>query len=104
MGLTVGRTSAPDGEYVVVAGEVDIETAPQLRSALAAAVGTGAASVVIDLAAVTYLDSSGLSVLVSAHQRARAQGSTLCLCNPSERVRSLLRITGLDTVLQLDPA
>ena len=56
----------------------------------------------LDLAAVTFIDSSGLGAFVRMHQAASAQGKRLALRNPSEPVLKMLHRTTLDTVLQID--
>ena len=56
----------------------------------------------LDLAAVTFIDSSGLGALVRMHQAASAQGKRLALRNPPERVLKMLHRTTLDTVLQIE--
>ncbi|HLI15800.1 MAG TPA: STAS domain-containing protein [Acidimicrobiales bacterium] len=94
------RTAA---ELVVeVAGELDIATTPSLRTLLDEAVDGGARRVVLDLAALDFLDSTGLATLIHASKRLRGSGGDLVLRAPSRSVRSLLRIVGLDTVLSVE--
>ena len=76
---------------VVVGGEVDMATAPQLDAALATVEG----DVVVDLAAVTFLDSSGIGVLVKAAQRASAAGHVLRTRAERDNVWRTLQITSL---------
>ncbi|EAW34426.1 STAS domain-containing protein [Lyngbya sp. PCC 8106] len=56
---------------------------------------------VIDLAAVEFIDSSGLGALVTALKSARRQGSRLVLCHPSATVKLILEITQLDRVFEV---
>src|SRR5450432_2023644 len=63
---------------VDVAGEVDIATAPDLERALLAAEARGR-SVVLDLRALDFIDSSGVHVIIAAHHRARQRGRRLAL-------------------------
>lgn len=84
-----------DENRVTVAGEVDVDTAPRLTTALLAAVRT-AQHVVVDLTAVTFMDSQGLAALVRARREAEARGGTVSLTGVTPRIRKLLRITGLD--------
>jgi anti-sigma B factor antagonist len=62
--ISVQVSIAESCAIVVVAGEVDIATAPALRAAIDAVVADGASQVVVDLAGVRFMDSSGLNVLV----------------------------------------
>ena len=92
-----------DGVTVVdVGGEVDIETAPRMRAALAAAVDAGL-PVVVDLGGVTFMDSFGFGVLAAAHQRGARAGTPVLLRAVSHRIRHLLDLLGLDAVMNIEP-
>ncbi len=80
---------------VRVAGEVDLDTADQLAAGLEACHGT----VVLDLAGVTFMDSSGLGTLVRARNRLLSEGGALLVRDPSKRVRRLFELTGLTEFL-----
>jgi anti-sigma B factor antagonist len=86
-----------DGAQVVeVAGELDIASAPKLVHEL----GTlEPCDVTVDLARVTFIDSSGLRCLREAHERMQGDGSTLSVRGTSPIVRRAFEITGLDQVL-----
>lgn len=87
--------------YVLaVTGEIDLNTAPQLRGALDAALRTEPAILIIDLTDVGFLGSTGLTALVIAHQDA-ATTQLRVVANPT--AHRLMQITGLDTVLPLFP-
>jgi anti-sigma B factor antagonist len=101
-GLDVVTSTTQGAVLVVVSGDVDLHTAPSLRAALDQAVGQageGAGAVVADLSQVGFLDSTGLGELVAAHQALAASDGRLLLVVAHERVRRLLRITGLADVL-----
>jgi anti-sigma B factor antagonist len=106
MGFAVEQTSTGVGVCVAVAGEVDVETAPQLRHALESAVdaaaGAGRARVVVDLGAVTFMDSTGLTALVAGRARAMSVGVTVALLSVPDRVRKILSITGLLAVFPIE--
>jgi anti-sigma B factor antagonist len=86
---------------VVVTGEVDLGTAPDFEDELARAVeehqGTG---LVIDLSAVSFIDSTGLNSLVRAFERQRLLGSQLALISDDSRVSMMLEVTRLDRILK----
>ncbi|MDQ1712879.1 MAG: anti-sigma factor antagonist [Frankiaceae bacterium] len=94
--------TARSGRHVVLAvnGEVDVATAPALRHLLTEAL-TESPSIVIDLDAVPFMDSTGLGVLVGACNRARVAGSTLVLARPQPIVRNALRLVQVDTVIDV---
>jgi anti-sigma B factor antagonist len=90
-----------DGRIVVAAaGSVDLATAPQLAGALAQAHRDGRAGIVVDLAAVDFLDSAGVRVLVEAAR----QGSTLSIRGAQGWVARVLDITGVQDYLGTDPS
>jgi anti-sigma B factor antagonist len=98
---TEGRTVAS------VRGEIDIATAPVLRSALTEAaggdhLGVGGVRLTVDFANVSFIDASGLGVLVGAARRARRDGSELVLRNPSPAMMRLLDITKLVDVFTIE--
>lgn len=87
---------------VSVAGEVDVATAPMLRQALESVVDDqGNLSVCVDLAGMTFIDSTGLSVLVRALKRLRERGGDLALANPSPATLRVLEIVGLMEVFEI---
>jgi anti-anti-sigma factor len=90
-------TSTADG--LAVTGEIDVHTAPDLAAAMADA---DRPSLTVDLSQVSFIDSSGLRVLIEGHRRALESGATLRLTNPSDTVRRLLDISGLDDYLDVD--
>lgn len=98
MDLTL-NTREQDGHTVLeVAGEVDVYTGPTLRDRISDLLDSGSRELVVDLARVDFIDSTGLGVLVGALNRARELGGSLQLVVSQERVLKLLRITGLDQV------
>jgi anti-sigma B factor antagonist len=91
---------APVGEIAVLAlsGELDLAAAPALRERLAEVRATGARGLVLDMAEVTFLDSSALRELLSAEAALRAAGASLVLATvrpPVERLLELTRTTGM---------
>jgi anti-sigma B factor antagonist len=102
MPFAVRSRQADGGTVVDVGGEVDIETAPRMRAALAAAVDAGL-PVVVDLGGVTFMDSFGFGVLAAAHQQGARAGAPVLLRAVSHRIRHLLDLLGLDAVLNIEP-
>jgi anti-sigma B factor antagonist len=91
-----------DGLAVLaVFGEVDVATAPQLRQLLVETASSGHQRVVVDLAEVDFLDSTGLGILVSGLKRFRTLGGDLTVAAAQPRVRKVFDITGLTTVFGL---
>ena len=83
---------------VAVTGELDIYAAPRLRSQLIDLIGSGVRRLVVDLDAVTFIDSTGLGVLIGALKRLRAAQGEMRLVATGEAVVRMLRVTGLHRV------
>jgi anti-anti-sigma factor len=98
-GLVVSAVHESGGIRLVVAGDVDVISAGQFREYLAGALDLRPGGLTIDLGGVTFLDSTGLSALVYAHNRAQDEGISLVVTDPQPQVRRLLDVTGMLTVL-----
>ncbi|MFJ4961733.1 Anti-sigma-B factor antagonist [Streptomyces sp. ADI96-02] len=106
MSQTLTVTAQPHlaGPHVLtLSGELDYHTSARLREALneiPLETGTG---LVIDLSGLTYCDSTGITLLVTAYQRAQATGAQLSLAGSSPDLLRVFRIVGLDQVFVLQP-
>ncbi|HEY6497377.1 MAG TPA: STAS domain-containing protein [Trebonia sp.] len=94
-----GRTAV-----VTAAGEVDLTNAESLRDALLSALNAGAAGLVVDLTATTFLDSAGVTALVRASRRAHAGDATLRLAVSATSVLRVLNLVGIDRLLEVYPS
>jgi anti-sigma B factor antagonist len=88
---------------VSATGEIDLATVPALREAISEHIVAGRTNLLVDLRAVTFLDSTGLGVLVGAAKKAHGGGGCLRLVCDNDRVLRLLRITGLDRAIAVHP-
>ncbi|GGS89111.1 anti-sigma factor antagonist [Planobispora rosea] len=96
-GLTIThRSHSTRVQVLVVAGDLDHHTAPRLREALDGVRLERGAGLVIDLSALTFCDSTGISVLVAAHQYAQNAGAVLALAGLDADLAHVFRIMGLD--------
>lgn len=86
---------------VVVAGEVDLFTAPDLKSRLSAAIDAGRTRVVADLSGVTFIDSSSLGVLIGAHKQLESRDGELVIVCDDRVIMNTFKITGLDGVFRI---
>lgn len=103
--LNVTTRSERGGTVVAPVGDVDLTAAPMLKAHLKAAHTAMSAGslLVIDLAGVPYMDSSGLATLVESMQASRRMGFVLKLCNLGPRVRAIFEIAKLDRVFTIVP-
>src|SRR3954467_12567054 len=88
-------------QVVSVRGEIDLFTAPEFKSRIHDAIEAGRDRVVVDLSATTFIDSSSLGVLISAHRRLKMRGGRLVVACDVPAVMSTFKITGLDSVLEM---
>ncbi len=79
-------------------GRMDAESSPKVRQAILDQIAVGAQGIVVDLARVDFMDSSGLSALVSGMKSLRSSGGMLAICSANPQVHTALRLTMLDRV------
>lgn len=92
-----------EGVVVSLSGELDLASVDELRDRLTATIGVTPV-VEVDLAAVRFIDSTVISVLVAAHHAAKTAGGRLALLNCTGQVRRVLQITGVLPLLGPDDA
>ena len=88
--------------YVRVHGEIDLYTAPQLWETIDAMIAETPHELVIDLSDVTFLDSTGLSVLVRAHKRLRPINGRVIVRGAADQVYMALEVTKLNSLLTVE--
>jgi anti-sigma B factor antagonist len=99
--LWVNTRRVGDTVLVQPHGEIDLATVGDLDDALRAAEATGPAKILLDLTAVSMLDSTGLRSLVSAHERAQVASRELLIRPGTARLRRLFEVAGLADRLPL---
>ena len=92
--LQLESRETDNGASVIVRGEVDMATAPQLRDTLLELVDAGASNIALDCRGLDFLDSSGIGVLIAVRKRLGDDGS-LTLEAPQAHVRKVLELTGV---------
>jgi len=97
-------TAELDGNSFVVSltGEADLYTAPELERAVDGVIGLGGTAAVVDLADVSFIDSTTIGILLRAQSRFAALGGGLIVVAADRRVLRTLEITGLDRVLRIE--
>lgn len=86
---------------VHVAGEIDVASADRLRERVALLLSEGRTDLVVDLTGVSFMDSTGLGLLVGTLKRVRLAGGRFELVVDSERLLKVFRITGLTQVFTI---
>ena len=93
-----------DACILALTGELSLADASALERRLEQVLAMNTATIVVDLAGVEFIDSTGLSVLVRAQQQASERGMELGVANPNAQAARLLSLTGLEERLTLpDP-
>lgn len=100
MDLELSRQERPDGLCFAVAGELDIRTAPDLRTAVMQGAADRPGVVELDLSGVSFMDSSGLGTLVSIKRDLEEAQSTLVLSSVPGKVMRILQLTRMDTLFE----
>ncbi len=95
--LTIAADRSSTVVVLRAAGEIDVDSAPVLRSAIEAAVDAGDPAIDLDLSLVDFMDSTGLSTIIAA--RTRLGEGAVRVVAASEPVRRTLDLTGLGALL-----
>ena len=88
---------------IVLEGEIDIYSAPQFKEVLLNGIEDGAQRVIVDLTAVSFIDSTALGVLVSGAKLVRPRNGNLDLVCTDENIIRIFEITGLDRIFGIYP-
>lgn len=101
MDLSITQADHGDRTVVHVGGEIDVYTAPLVREKLDEQITAGRNDLVVDLTDVTFLDSTGLGVLVGRLKLTRSLGGSMRIVGTDDRVLKVFAITGLDKVFDI---
>jgi anti-anti-sigma factor len=98
--VSIEQMTDADGTLVLrLLGELDLSNIDRLRPEIDVVIGGGPPALVIDLAGVTFMDSSGIALLIDTSQRIASSS----VRNPSTVIRRIIEATGLSDVLRLEP-
>lgn len=84
-----------------ISGRVDSSNADELGGALDRAVDDGKNNIVLDLGGVEYMSSAGLREMVRVLKTVKKKGGDLRIANPSDRVKEVLELAGLDSIFEI---
>ncbi|MFF3215430.1 STAS domain-containing protein [Streptomyces sp. NPDC002886] len=101
--LTIALRDAATGPVLEITGDLDYATAPELRTAVDALIVPAGQLLVVDLARLEFCDSSGISALLAARNRATEQDAAMALASVPDNTARILRIVGLDRVFTMHP-
>ncbi|MFI1250440.1 STAS domain-containing protein [Streptomyces anulatus] len=99
--LTITTRDAATGPVIEITGDLDYDTAPELRKAVGGLTVAGGHLLLLDLAGLRFCDSSGISALLSARSLAIEQGGHIALAAVPANTARILGIVGLDQVFTI---
>jgi anti-sigma B factor antagonist len=88
-------------DIVEIAGRLTLVDVAQAREKLKEIAQQGAGKMIIDLSATTFMDSGGLSVLISAYKAVQSRNGRLVLAAPSASIQSLIELTRLQHIFEI---
>jgi anti-sigma B factor antagonist len=102
--LNITTRPTPNGTELMVAGDLDYVSADTLRAAAQAVTLRPGQTLTLNLAALTFCDSSGITALIAARNHAQAQSADTALINTPTATVHILRFVGLDQIFRIHPA
>jgi len=99
----MANVSIPEPNVLVLQGEIDLHESPRVKDGILRLLEENPPRVFVDLSLVTYIDSSGLAVLIEAMQRVNAYGGKLALFGIHDAVQNIMQIARLDQVFRIFP-
>jgi anti-sigma B factor antagonist len=99
----VDRRSSDGHELLVVSGEIDIATSARLIAALNDAVTDATRSLVVDIAGVQFMDSTGLALLLDANRRLRSRDVGFAVVSTDGPVKRVFEVTDMIDMLNVRP-
>jgi anti-anti-sigma factor len=97
--LTIRLDRDRDVHRIAVEGELDLATADDLERELLRVEASAAQVILVDLSGLSFIDSTGVRLLLSAHARSRADGNRLALLRGPAAVQRVFELTGILDVL-----
>ena len=97
--LTITVTGGESGPVIKAAGELDASNVDTLHSVIKSQLRESPESLSFDLADLTFMDTSGIALLIQT----RKSGTAVRILAPSAPVRTVIRMTGLDGILVMEP-
>jgi anti-anti-sigma factor len=94
--LSIRHLREDDRDILIVAGEIDLATAPELIAAAITLISQQARGIVVDIDGVSFMDSSGLLAISTIHKACEARGCDFALEGPRPQPQRLLEVSGLE--------
>jgi anti-sigma B factor antagonist len=92
---------SPTESILALTGEIDLYTCPELKTELLRVIEDGATFVVVDLSGTTFIDSTGLAVLIRGAERLRMNDGRLAVVCVDPNLKKIFEVTGLDRIFSI---
>ena len=99
--VDISVSGSENATLVEVHGRIDSMNANQFGQGVLTAIEEGHVNIVLDLSGVEYMSSAGLREIVGSLKKAKRSGGDVRIAQPSDRVREVLELAGLDTIVQI---
>ena len=97
----MATASHPQTGILALEGEIDLHRSPQIKETLEPLVAQKMKRILVDFSAVTYIDSSGLAVMIETLQRIQSYGGKFAMFGLRDSVRSIFEIARLDQIFSI---
>lgn len=97
--LSMSSERDGDGHVICLTGELDLASAPAVQRELERVEASDAAAIVVDLSGLTFMDSTGVRLLLTASARSRLDAERLLLLRGPVAVQRVLELTGVERLL-----
>jgi anti-sigma B factor antagonist len=99
--LRVVKELVGKNTQIILSGEIDIYTSQSFKNELNEAISSCKGDILIDCKELSYIDSTGLGILVGALKEIRKDNNDIYICNLKENIKKLFIITGLDKLFKI---
>lgn len=99
--LAIDVTTTGDHATIALSGEIDLATAPQFRACLAQCLAEGCTDITLDMSALNYIDSAGLTAMAVTRKQLENRQGRLAVHQPSPMAQRVLDLTGLSSIIEI---
>lgn len=86
---------------VSIKGEIDIYSIEKLREIIEEKIRTQAPEIILDCSELSYMDSTGMGVLIELRNKTKEMGQKIIMINPRPNIKKLLSLTGVDKIIEI---
>lgn len=94
--IEMGKTS-----MVSIKGEIDIYSIEKFRESIEKEIKTQATQIILDCTELSYMDSTGMGVLIELRNKTKEMGQKMIMMNPRPNIKKLLALTGVDKIIEI---